>query len=60
MENPNIYFVFNNFFPKIAPFMRQCRNIRWSWTGHWWKYNTARVLCMLGKWGSLQTNTQNM
>jgi hypothetical protein len=23
-ENYNIHFTFNNFFPKIVPFMRQC------------------------------------
>jgi len=26
-ENQEIYFMFNNFFPKIGPFMRECGKI---------------------------------
>ena len=33
-ENDNTDFMFNNFFPKITPFMRQCRKIWWRVRGH--------------------------
>jgi hypothetical protein len=46
-ENQNTHFMFNSFFPKIVPFMRQCGKIWYSRTGHRWQYNTAHALCML-------------
>ena len=36
-ENQNTHFMFNNFFPKIVPFMRWCRKIRWSHRGRKWQ-----------------------
>jgi hypothetical protein len=36
-ENKNIYFVFNNFFPKIVPFMRKYRKI--------WRH----IICWINK-----------
>jgi len=33
--------------PKIVPFIRKRRKIRYSQTGHWWEYNTEHLLCML-------------
>ena len=50
-ENQNTHFMFNNGFSKIVPFMRQCRKIWWSQTGHKWRHNTAHTVCMLDKQG---------
>ena len=41
--------------PKIVPFMRQCAEIWYSWTGHRWQYNTVQAGYL-----RLQTRTQNM
>jgi hypothetical protein len=41
--------MFNNFFPKIAPFMRQCLKTCWSQRGHNWRHNMAHTRCMLDK-----------
>jgi hypothetical protein len=46
-ENQNIRFVFNTFFLKIVPFMRQYAKLCQSQRGHRWQYNTAHVLGML-------------
>jgi hypothetical protein len=46
-ENQNTHFMLNNFFPKIAPFMRKCGKMWQSQTGHRWQHNTAHALCML-------------
>jgi hypothetical protein len=48
-ESQEAHFMFNNFFPKIVPFMRQCGKIWYSQTGHRWQYNMAHALCMLDK-----------
>jgi hypothetical protein len=48
-ENQNTHFMFNNFFPKIVPFMR-CRKI-WKRRGHKWRHNMAPTLCMLVRQG---------
>jgi hypothetical protein len=45
-SNQNTYFTFNNFFPKIAPFMR-CRKIWWRLRSHKWSHNMAHVRCVL-------------
>jgi hypothetical protein len=39
-ENKNTHFMFNNFFPKIVPFMR-CREIWWKLRGHKWQYGAC-------------------
>jgi hypothetical protein len=46
-ENQNIRFVFNNFFLKIVPFMRQYAKICQSQRGHRWQYKMVHVLGML-------------
>jgi hypothetical protein len=46
-ENLNTHFVFNNFFPKIVSFMRECRKLWYSCTGHRWRHNMAHALCTL-------------
>jgi len=33
-ENQNTHFMFNNFFPKIGPFMRKYGKVLKSWAGH--------------------------
>jgi hypothetical protein len=38
-KNYNTHFMFNLFFPKILTFMRQCRKIWYSDTGHRLQYN---------------------
>ena len=47
-ENQNTHFMFNNIFPKIMTFMRQCGKIWYSRTCHSWQYNMVHVFCMLG------------
>jgi hypothetical protein len=42
----NTHFMFNTFFPKIVPFMRQCRKIWRCQTGHKRQY-TEHALCIL-------------
>jgi hypothetical protein len=51
--------MFNNFsFPKIAPFMRQCRKIWWSQRVHKWRHNIAHTRCMLNKQGYMHAHTR--
>ena len=50
-ENQNTHFMFSNIFPKIAPFMRECRKIRCSKKSHKWRHNMAHTLGMLDKQG---------
>ena len=40
-ENQNTHFIFNNVFPKVAPFMRQCRKVYLRPTGYKWLHNMA-------------------
>ena len=51
--------MFNNFsFPKIAPFMRQCRKIWWNQRVHKWRHNIAHTRCMLNKQGYMHARTR--
>ena len=50
-ENQNTHFMFGNFFPKIAPFMRLYRKMWWTPTGHNRRHNMAHTRCMLDKQG---------
>jgi len=42
----NTYFVLNNFFPKIVPFIR-CGKMWYRQTSQRWQYNTVYAVCML-------------
>jgi hypothetical protein len=55
-ENQNTRFIFSNFSPQIAPFMRQCRKI-WSQRGHKWRHNMAHTSNMLDKQGYTYART---
>ena len=50
-ENQYIHFVISNLFPKVVPFMRQCRKILWSQRGYRWRHNMASTRCILDKQG---------
>jgi hypothetical protein len=50
-EHENTNFMFNNFFPKIAPFMRWSPKIWWRLRGHKWHQNMVLTRCMLDKQG---------
>ena len=57
-ENQNTHFMFNDFFfPRIVPFMRQCRKILSSRTGHRLQYGAFALRAVHLR---LQTHTQNM
>ena len=45
-ENQNAYFMFNNFFPKILPFMRQRGKKKNGTAGEAKDDNTAHVICI--------------
>jgi hypothetical protein len=45
-ENQNTHFMFNNSFPKIAPFIT-CRKIWCRPRGHKWRHNMAHTRCVL-------------
>jgi len=47
--------MFNNFYLKIMPFMRQCAKIRYSQTGHRRQYNMAHALCIMNNSGYRHT-----
>ena len=57
-ENQNARFMFNNFFPKIVPFLRQCGKIWWSRRGHKWQYNSAHALGLLDNQGYRHTHSK--
>jgi len=42
-ENHDTHFMFNNIFPKIMSFRRQCGRILYSRTGHRWKYGACAL-----------------
>ena len=46
-ENQNTHLTFSNFFPKIVPFMRECRKIWWSQQRQMAKWR--RVACWISK-----------
>ena len=50
------HFIFNNFLPKIAPFMRERRKMRWSQRGHKRRHNMAHNKCMLDKQGYMHAH----
>jgi len=54
-ENQNTYFIFNNLFPKIVPFMISCGNIWYSQTGHRWQCSMTHALWMLDIWDYRRT-----
>jgi len=56
-ENQNTHFIFNNFFSKNVPFMRQCGKILYSRTGHAWQHDASVLHAGYLK---LHTRTQNM
>ena len=47
VEKIKTNFIFNDIFPKIVPYMRQCRNRWYRRTAHSWQYKTAYVFCIL-------------
>ena len=49
------HFMFNNFFPKIVPFMRYCGKILYSHGGYRWQYYACALQAGLLR---LQTHTQ--
>jgi hypothetical protein len=56
-EYQNTHFMFSNIFPKIAPFIRLCRKIRYGQRGQ----RRQNGACALnGGYIRLQTQTQNM
>ena len=57
-ENQNTHFIFSNFFPKIVPFMRQCRKMWWSQRGHKWRHNIVQKRCMLEKGGKTRVHAR--
>jgi hypothetical protein len=59
-ESQNTHFIFNNFYPKFAPFMRKCGKISWSQRGRKWQYNTAHSPCMLDNEGYTHTHTHTL
>jgi hypothetical protein len=56
-ENLGTRFMFNNFFPIILPYMRQCGNILQSQAGHRWQYDACTLHAGYLR---LQTHSLNM
>jgi hypothetical protein len=56
-ENRNTHFMFNNFFPTSAPFLRKCRKMWWRPRGHKWRHNMAHTRCILDKQGYMNART---
>jgi hypothetical protein len=50
-QDQNTHFMFSNFFPKIASFMKKCGKIWWSQRGHKWRRYMVHTCCMLDKQG---------
>jgi len=57
-ENENTGFVFNNFHPKLVPFMKLCRNTGYIRRGYRWKVigHRKNAICMSDNEGKIQTH----
>jgi len=49
-ENQNKHFIFNKSFSKNHAFMRKCKRIWYSRTGHRWQYNMVHARGVLDNW----------
>ena len=54
-EKQNTHLVFNNLFPNIVPFMRDCGKIWENQTRHIWQCSMTLALCMLDTYGYKHT-----